>query len=146
MNEHAIEPAALLDQACNELRDALGSDRASLFLFDEEKQTLYTIKADKLEGSLEIPIHKGIASTAFITKKALIINDVPNNPLVLSITDYRVENLLAFPIVRADGKCIAVVELLNRPHGFDGESITVAEKACKKIESKLKALMDQYGI
>ena len=125
-NQEAIE--GLFDEILNavteKIRDLLHADRATIFLVDQEKQTLRS-KITNNEGAkplmIEIPAGTGIAGRVAATGETMNIADPYShpdfNPSVDRDTGYRTESILCMPLRDRAKKVFAVVQLLNREGG-----------------------------
>jgi DNA-binding NtrC family response regulator len=120
---------ALLGTACERLAAALGADRASIWLVDDEKKLLM-IKVAVLPEvtSLTQPLDRGIAGYVARTGEVVRLDDAGQDPRfdpsADRVTGYQTRSMLVAP-VREDARAPvrAVVQLLNRTGGgvFDEE-------------------------
>jgi len=102
-------------------RDLAGADRCSLWLIDESANELWTKVAHGVVP-IRIPLGKGLVGACVREDRVLLVNDARNEPRVLRRVDlksgYQTEQVLCVPL-RAEGKVIGALQLLNKPAGFD---------------------------
>jgi serine phosphatase RsbU (regulator of sigma subunit) len=124
--------ALIIDQA----RVAVGCERASLFLYDENHRQLYTCSMTHPQEIEEIrqSLDKGIIGLAARERRMVHVPDPYNHPLfnpeVDRVTGFRTQNILACPLVSwQDQKLLGVLSLLNKEgEGFrreDGDLLSV---------------------
>jgi sigma-B regulation protein RsbU (phosphoserine phosphatase) len=101
-------------------RDLAGADRCSLWLIDAAANELWTKVAHGVE-SIRIPLGEGLVGACIQQDEVLLINDISSEPRLLRKIDqgsgYRTEQVLCVPL-RADGRVIGALQLLNKPSGF----------------------------
>src|SRR5260370_9916511 len=102
--------------------DLIASERASLFVYDEKTDELWSRYAAGLDsGEIRIPSHAGIAGTVFTTGITENIPDVYADARfdqsVDRATGYRTRSILCMPIVNNAGARIGVTEVLNKKGG-----------------------------
>ncbi|MEO1127934.1 MAG: GAF domain-containing protein, partial [Cyanobacteria bacterium J06639_16] len=114
-----------LNSITQKLKRAVGADRTSIFLLDEERQEFWTIIAEagdsKTSLEIRVPMDQGIVGEVAATKALINIpydfyddarsvtakqQDVKNG--------YRTYTMLALPMTNPDHKLVAVVQLLNK--------------------------------
>ncbi len=102
---------------------AVGCERASLFVYDEQRNELYTRVVTALEiAEIRHPLDKGIVGWV-ATHRTLLSVPVPaDDPRWDSSVDrrtgFRTRNILTTPILAADGRLLGVLQLLNKPSSF----------------------------
>jgi len=108
------------------LTDVTGAERCSIFVYEETKDELWTILSTGIE-KIHVPSEKGIVGYVFRTKDSVIENNVASNIYFLSDIDkqsgYRTFNIIACPIYNSKKELIGVLELLNKPDGFDEKDL-----------------------
>ncbi len=116
--------ARLLELIIHQAREAVGCERASLFLYDEERDELYTRHMTHPEEIAEIrlPSGEGIVGLAARSRQLVHVADPYHHPLFRPDFDrrsgFRTRNILAAPLVSwADGKLLGVLTLLNKEGG-----------------------------
>ncbi|MBN1798147.1 MAG: SpoIIE family protein phosphatase [Spirochaetales bacterium] len=100
----------------------MNCDRYSLFIYDEEKDELYSRIALGSEAEeIRFQADKGIAGNVFKTGKLINLKDCYADPRfnreVDLKTGYRTKSLLCVPVTSFDGKRIGVIQLLNKRRG-----------------------------
>jgi serine phosphatase RsbU (regulator of sigma subunit) len=112
----------LLQIVTNGACEAVGCERASLFLYDTRRNELYTRVVTELEISeIRTTLDRGI--TGWVGRHRRLLN-VPDpatddrwNSTVDQRTGFQTRNVVATPLIsQHDGKLLGVLELLNR-HG-----------------------------
>jgi|HubBroStandDraft_6_1064221.scaffolds.fasta_scaffold35706_4 sigma-B regulation protein RsbU (phosphoserine phosphatase) len=115
--------------ACN----ALGCERASLYLYDAERQEVYTRIATELEieeirSSIDHGVTGWVARNRELANIADPVSDPRWNPEFDKRTGFRTRNILSAPIVSShEDRLIGVLQLLNKHDGpfgsFDEQMI-----------------------
>jgi phosphoserine phosphatase RsbU/P len=128
---HSLEQ--ILTTVTNGACQALGCERASLYLYDADRQELYTRVATELEiEEIRTPIETGVTGWVARTRELANIADPPAdlrwNPEFDRRTGFRTRNILSTPIVAPqDDRLIGVLQLLNKVDGpfsaFDEQMI-----------------------
>ncbi len=124
-------PSVLVPLLADLARELLEADRCSLFLYDKEKRTLYTLLAHG-EARIEVPSDKGIVGHVFLSGEPLLIRsayeDPRFNPEVDRQTGYRTKNILAVPLFDGKGGVMGVFEVINKLYGdFTQEDMELLE-------------------
>jgi len=93
------------------------SDRATLWLIDEEEGVFWT-KVGHGISNLKIPLSIGIIGEVYSLKETVIVNDPYNhpkfNPDVDKKTNYKTESILATPIYDKKNRMIGVFQAINK--------------------------------
>jgi Nif-specific regulatory protein len=117
-----------LAEAATKLAEALGAERATLWLVDGDSEALVSRVAVLPEvPSLRQPLGRGIAGRVAAEGRALRIDDAPSDPRfdpsADRLTGFVTRSCLAVPIREAEGGPVrGVVQVLNKRDGrFDGE-------------------------
>ncbi|NEP10496.1 MAG: GAF domain-containing protein [Symploca sp. SIO2C1] len=122
---------ALVETLCEMLRrltrkagDVVGADRTSIFLLDQQTNTLGSINAEDGHGGslvIDIPSNRGIASLAVASSQVINIPfDVYDDPRSEEAqktdqrTGYRTYTMLAWPLFNEQKNIVAVVQLINK--------------------------------
>jgi len=142
-NEKSIDNILIL--LADLVKKLLEADRCSIFLYDKNKNTLWTVVAHGVE-KIEIPSDKGIAGYVFSTGQELIIDDAYNDSRfdkeVDKATGYRTKTILAVPLKSSKGNIIGVFQAINKltEDKFNKEDLEllrhVALYASSAIETK----------
>jgi sigma-B regulation protein RsbU (phosphoserine phosphatase) len=148
-----MELDELLRIIVNELVDAIGAERGTLYLLDEERDELVSRVLLEDTGALtEIRVKKGegIAGHVAATGQVLNIADAYADPRFLreysDRTGYRVRTIITAPIRNPQGKIIGVVQLLNKQSGAFStrdESLLTAMAAQAAISIENARLYEQ---
>jgi putative ABC transport system ATP-binding protein len=114
----------VLEAAAVRIRDMLGADRATLYIYDAAKDVLRSKIAHTDGGApLEISIssHRGIAGHVALTAETLNIPDAYASPFFNQDLDketgYHTRTILCMPIYDRHKKVFAVAQLLNKKNG-----------------------------
>ncbi|MBU0720339.1 GAF domain-containing protein [bacterium] len=107
-------------------KDVIGADRCSIFIYDVNKNELWTTLADGVE-KIVVPSDRGIVGHTLKVKKPVIENDAYSNPHFLSDIDketgYRTQNIVTAPVFNSKREIIGVLQLLNKEEGFDNDDV-----------------------
>lgn len=102
------------------LGEAVGADRVSLFVVDEERHELRLAIARTEHGkplAVRMPFGRGVAGLAWERGEPIRVDDAYAcerfNPEVDAISGYRTRSLLCLPVHGSGGRVSAVLELLN---------------------------------
>jgi len=108
------------------VKDVIGAQRCSIFIYDLSDQELWTTLADGVE-KIVIDADKGIVGQTIQERKPILENDVYSNPYFMADIDhktgYKTKNLVTAPIFNSNKDIIGVLELLNKESGFDKEDV-----------------------
>lgn len=123
-------------------RDLAGADRCSLWLIDVVAGELWTKVAHGVEP-IRIPLGDGLVGACVREDQVLLVNDLGSEPRLLRKVDensgYHTEQVLCVPL-RAAGRVIGALQLLNKPSGFTEEDAgllgLLAHFAASAIESE----------
>lgn len=122
--ESHLEP--LLNLIAEKVREILGADRCSLFIYDEKKKELWSQIAHGLEGqTIRVPLGKGIVGQ--VGEKMAVINitdayqDDRFNKEVDIKSGYHTKTILALPMKNRDGILLGVFQVLNKQEGVFSE-------------------------
>lgn len=111
-----------LSLVSDHLRGVTGAERCSIFIYERKSDELWTILATGIE-KIHVPTEKGIVGYVFRTEDSIIENNVTQNTYFLNDIDkesgYTTRNIIACPIYSSKKELIGVLELLNKPNGFD---------------------------
>jgi sigma-B regulation protein RsbU (phosphoserine phosphatase) len=148
------DPDRILRIATEGVCDAVGCERASLFLVDDARQELYTRVVTELEiAEIRHPLTAGTVGWVATHRELL---SVPN-PSADSRWDGRTDrktgfttrNILAAPVVSAhDRRLLGVLQLLNNPSGFSkqDERLVQAFAAHVAVALERKRLLDEAHV
>jgi signal transduction protein with GAF and PtsI domain len=106
------------------VKDVIGAQRCSIFIYDLHDKELWTTLSDGVE-KIVVDSDKGIVGHTIDEKKPIIENDVYSNshflPEIDNETGYTTKNLITAPIFNSHREIIGVLQLLNKEGGFDNE-------------------------
>jgi sigma-B regulation protein RsbU (phosphoserine phosphatase) len=101
-------------------RDLVGAERCSLWLIDPLKGELLTKVAHGVEP-IRIQLGEGLIGACINNDEVLLVNDTSKESRLLREIDhhsgYHTKQVLCVPM-RADGRVIGGLQLLNKPSGF----------------------------
>lgn len=110
----------LLTLIKNETEQALGADRCTVFLYDRDRNELWSKIATGLDSSEEIrfPAHLGLAGYVVKTGETLNIKDAYEDPRfnqeIDRKTGYRTQNILCMAMRNRKMEIIGVFQVLNK--------------------------------
>lgn len=108
------------------LTEVTYAERCSIFIYQESSDELWTILSTGIE-KIHITSDKGIVGYVFRTEESVIENNVSKNIYFLNDIDkrsgYKTLNIIACPIYNSKKKLMGVLELLNKPNGFDEQDL-----------------------
>src|ERR1019366_1163113 len=97
-----------------------GAARCSLWLIDTAQNELWT-KVPHGVDPIRIPLGHGLVGACIQQDQVLLVNDTGSESRLLrqvdSMSGYHTEQVLCVPL-RAEGKVIGALQLLNKPSGF----------------------------
>jgi len=132
-------------------RSVMDCERASVFLYDETSDELYSYVATGIEG-LRITAKRGIAGQAVRNRQPINVTDAyadPRfNPQVDAETGYRTRSMLTLPLIGLNDTIVGVLQMLNSRQGsfsaWDEQLAgTLAAQAGAAIQRQI--LLDQYA-
>ncbi|MBD8527945.1 adenylate/guanylate cyclase domain-containing protein [Pseudomarimonas arenosa] len=122
--ELRLEP--LLARIVATTRSFVGADRVSLFLHDPHSDELWGKIAEGIEDVMRFPASSGIAGDAFTRVATVRVADAYSDPRFNPEFDrrsgYRTRSLLCVPVEDRHGRCIGVIQALNKHDGEFSES------------------------
>jgi len=117
-----IDIKMLFPLVMSQTNNIMGTQRSSVFLYDEKTDELWSLVATGMEEcEIRIPANTGIAGWVFENKEALVLNE-PYTDLRFSVavdckTGFKTENILCVPLINSGGHCIGVLQSLNKNTG-----------------------------
>lgn len=117
------ELTPLLEKVERAARGVLECERATVFLFDREKNELYSRMATGVDA-IRFSADRGIAGEVIRTGEVINVPDAYAdarfNADIDRQTGFRTRNLLTFPLVGFDNSIVGVLQVLNKAAGsFD---------------------------
>lgn len=137
----------IVEAAC----DVLDCERATIFLYDPQRDELYSRVASGGE-EIRFQAHRGIAGAAAAGRVMINVPDAyadPRfNPDVDRRTGFLTRNLLTFPLESFDGQLVGVLQALNKRRGpFDAEDEELARvlSAQAGVALHRQRLLEEYA-
>lgn len=132
----------LLSLIMDETQRALNCDRCTVFLYDRDKNELWSRVAtggSKVQN-IRFPAHLGLAGYVCKTGEVLNIKDPYDDPRfnqeIDRKTGYKTENLLCMPMKNRDNEIVGIFQVLNKQNG----------PFVKADEDLLMAIASQAGV
>src|SRR5215475_7695322 len=121
----------LLQVIVEKSAEVLDADRATLFLYDESRNELWSKTTQRLEiKEIRVPLGVGIAGTVAKTRTPINIPDTYAdarfNPDFDRATGYRTRSILCMPLIGNGDKLIGVIQVLNKK---DQEAFNEADES-----------------
>ena len=109
----------LLQVIVQEAAEVLDADRASLFLYDESRNELWSKTTQRLEiKEIRVPLGVGIAGTVAKTRTPINSPDTYADarfyPKFDKETGYRTRCILCMPLIGNENRLIGVIQVLNK--------------------------------
>src|SRR5262245_39664120 len=109
----------LLQVIVEEAAEVMDADRATLFLYDETRNELWSKTTQRLEiKEIRLPLGVGIAGTVAKTRTAINISDTYADtrfdPDFDKETGYRTRSILCLPLIGSGDRLIGVIQVLNK--------------------------------
>jgi len=120
----------LLQMVIRYSMELLDAERATLFLYDRQKEELYSRIAEGTK-EIRISINTGLAGAAARSLEIINVPDAYKDPRfnqdIDKNTGYRTRNLLSCPLTDYNGKLVGILQVLNKRDGaFDENDIALA--------------------
>ncbi len=107
-------------------KDVIGAQRCSIFIYDTQKNELWTTLADGVE-KIVVPSDKGIVGYTIQSQEPCIENDAYSSPHFLADIDkqtgYITKNIGTSPIFDSQKKILGVLQILNKEGDFVAEDV-----------------------
>ena len=141
----------LLKVIAEETKNAVQADRCTVFLWDKEKDELWSKVALGMDDTeIRFPADKGLAGYVVKTGESLNIADAYNdprfNPEVDKETGYRTKTILCMPIKNNNQEIIGAFQVLNKVDGVfskNDEDLLVAIGGSASIALENAQLFEQ---
>jgi len=108
------------------VKDVIGAERCSIFMYDADTNKVWTTLADEVER-ITLQADKGLVGYTLKAQKPVMTNDAYKHPEFMpeidSATGYITKNIITAPIFSSKKEIIGVMELLNKEEGFDEEDV-----------------------
>ena len=125
-------------------KELIGADRASIFIYHDDTDELWTTLADGVERII-VPVEKGVVGKTIRTQKPQIVNDVNKEPDFYDEIDretgYRTYNLITAPVYNSLHEVVGVLELLNKDGGFTADDKKLMRLFAQAIGSFVELMM-----
>lgn len=112
---------SLLVLLARETSRAVGAERSTVFIYDRERDELWSIVAEGLSERIWFDASEGIAGHVFRTIQPLITDDVTQeprfNPEIDRRTGFTTRNAVTVPIIDPRTGCIGAFQAVNRTDG-----------------------------
>jgi response regulator RpfG family c-di-GMP phosphodiesterase len=120
----SLEIDEVLNLSMQLMEKTVGATASSILIYDAESNQLkfYLATGDKKDilKVIRMPADQGVAGRSFQTKRTLLIPEASKSPFFYNKVDEKskfvTKNLIATPI-EVKGKCIGVLEVLNKARG-----------------------------
>ncbi len=133
-----------INNVLTNISNALISERSTVFLINEENNSLDSLIAQGIRNNLiSMPLDCGIAGFVASTGQPQIINDVHKsehfNAYYDSITGFHTHKVLCTPILSGTKEVIGVIQSLNKQTGdFDKQDLKVLDTFAEIISIAVK--------
>jgi phosphoserine phosphatase RsbU/P len=131
--------------------DILDCERATVFVYDNERRELYSCVESRYE-LVRIPADQGIAGASFQSGRILNIRDAYADPRFNASVDrdtgFRTRNMLVCPLTLSNDQILGVIEVLNKYHDTftcHDELLLETFAAQSAISLHRHFLMEEYG-
>jgi HD-GYP domain-containing protein (c-di-GMP phosphodiesterase class II) len=139
--------------------DLLACEAVSILLYNEESSSLYFTESSSSDvkklAETHVPLQNSLAGTIFRENKALILNNVEQDPRHFSLAarhvNFQTHSLMGVPM-RSRDRITGVVEALNKKNGyFDQDDLdileVIASQAAVAIQNAklVRDLQDAYN-
>ena len=125
-------------------KDLIGADRASIFIYHERNEELWTTLADGVERII-VPAEKGVVGKTIRTREPQIVNNVNKEPDFYDEIDretgYRTYNLITAPVYNSLQEVVGVLELLNKESDFTEDDKKLMRLFAQAIGSFVELMM-----
>jgi phosphoserine phosphatase len=141
----------LLAKVEHAARGVLECERATVFLYDRERDELYSRIATGVD-QIRFSASRGIAGEVIHTGEVINVPDAYAderfNPEIDRKTGYRTRNILSFPLLGFDNTAVGVLQVLNKNNGsFDpwDEELVRTFGAQVGVAVQRQMLLEQYA-
>jgi putative nucleotidyltransferase with HDIG domain len=96
----------------------VSADRSTLWLYDADREQIYTYIGEGLLREFRMPLGQGVAGAAALKRRIIVIDDAYQSPLFNPEVDkrsgYHTRSLLAVPMESHEGRLMGVFQAVNR--------------------------------
>jgi phosphoserine phosphatase len=140
-----VDLQLILQQVVDAAREVLDAERGTVFLFDAQRNELYSRVATG-EETIRFPATAGLAGEAAQTRKLINVPDCYADPRfnrdIDRKTGYHTRCLLSVPLIGFDDRLVGVLQVLNKRHGvFDVDDEQVAKALAAQCAVALQRAM-----
>ena len=134
-----LDIGALITKIVRKIAEILFCDRASFFVFDQEKRELWSMVAQGVVlKEIRFPAAQGLAGHAVLTNSVVNIQDAYSddrfNPEFDRKTGYRTRSVLCVPVPDREGRVMGVTQAINKLGGdFDDADIEMLQAISSQI-------------
>jgi putative nucleotidyltransferase with HDIG domain len=108
----------LIAEIVQQTSQLVSADRSTVWLYDPERNEIYTFIGEGLQEERRLPLGRGVAGMAARERSVILTNDAYSYPHFDPETDrrsgYRTRSLLAVPMVSHDGRLMGCFQSVNR--------------------------------
>jgi len=119
----AKELQSIFQHIMTEGKSLFNADRATLFMLDEDKHELWSQIATGAKGIIKVREDEGIAGACLQSGEIINIENASDderfNQEVDRKTGFTTKSVLAIPLKNETGKCIGVIQMLNKKNEDD---------------------------
>ena len=149
LHEYEKKPE-LFNEINRIVAELTNSERASLYLYDSDKNKLYTKSAIGLDFSLTVDLDEGIAGRVATSKQPMIVPNTEKekefDTKFNDITKYKSENMLTVPILDKKSNLKGVLQAINKNKGqYDDQDLDIM-KILAKITATILEDIDLVNI
>ncbi|MEQ1869200.1 MAG: SpoIIE family protein phosphatase [Vicinamibacterales bacterium] len=146
------ELTTMLTEVIDAGRAMLNADRASVFLYDRDRDELYTTTATGVD-EIRFPAARGLAGECARSRRAINVPDCYADPRfnreVDQTTGYHTRCMLSVPLIGHDDVLVGVLQLLNKNGGVfvaEDEQIASAVAAqCAVALQRVRLIADMVA-
>jgi len=114
--------AALFEVIMDQTNQMMGTQRSTVFLYDEKRDELWSLVATGMKkNEIRMDSSHGVAGWVFQKRSPLTINDAYGDPRFYAEVDkksgFRTRNILCIPLFNQGGDCIGALQALNKEAG-----------------------------
>ncbi len=113
-----LELKPLIQEVVAQASRLVSADRCTLWLYDADREDIYTLIGEGLTHQIRLPLGRGVAGIAAEQRRAIVENNAYASPYFDPETDrrtgYTTRNLLAVPMESHDGRLLGCFQAVNR--------------------------------
>ena len=117
-----------------QVTQAFGADRSSVYLHDPQRHELWTLVAQGLDQhrALRLPDNQGLSGHVFQANKSMLVADTLSSPFFgrdyAERIGYRPRSMLLVPLHARNQRCTGVLQVMDRRIDyFNGEDLALLE-------------------